>query len=438
MPCDIVSIVTYRTLAILTVATCVLGAVAPAASAAPGTVRVSVSSAGVQGDSTSGLGRLDDSAAAVSADGRFVAFVSAAANLVPGDTNGVSDVFVRDLRTNTTERVSVSTSAAQGDDASSALALAISPSGRYVTFTSDATNLAPGNDDSICAPEPCPDVYIRDRSTGATRLLLPFQDPGGPDHMVLSAGARFFAYDDTVHDGIVRCRRSPRHCAVAGRLPPTVIIDPFDSGWDLGGMSAGGRFVLFDAVGFNEAPNHTTQFAGGVFVRDVRNHTTRTVTRVVRDRANGISPQGRFVLFTSRAGTVVPGDSNRVRDVFVRDLKTGATHRISVSSAERQSNHGSAGLGISSRGRYCLFASKATDLVRGDTNAAEDLFLRDRVHGRTIRIDVSTAGAQANAAVRFAALSSDGRWAAFTSSASNLVAGDTNGVRDVFARGPLH
>jgi hypothetical protein len=109
-----------------------------------------------------------------------------------------------------------------------------------------------------------------------------------------------------------------------------------------------------------------------------------------------------------------------------------------VSSAERQGNHGSAGLGISSRGRYCLFASKATDLVPGDTNAAEDLFLRDRVHGRTIRIDVSTAGAQANAAVRFAALSSDGRWAAFTSSASNLVAGDTNGVRDVFARGPLH
>jgi Tol biopolymer transport system component len=173
-------------------------------------------------------------------------------------------------------------------------------------------------------------------------------------------------------------------------------------------------------------------------VRDVSERRTQVVTTHFGDIANGISPQGRFVLFTSKAGKLVPGDTNRVRDVFVRDLRTGATHRISVSSAERQGNRPSIGVAISSGGRYCLFESAATDLVAGDTNGVTDLFLRDRVHGRTIRVDISTAGLQADRPVRFAALSADGRWAAFTSPATNLVTGDTNAVRDVFARGPLH
>jgi hypothetical protein len=131
--------------------------------------------------------------------------------------------------------------------------------------------------------------------------------------------------------------------------------------------------------------------AGGVFVRDVRGHRTRVVTTHAFALANGISPQGRFVLFSSK-GTFVPGDTNHVRDVFVRDLRTGGTHRISVSSAGRQGHRASIGIGISSRGRYCLFESNANDLVRGDRNRMTDLFLRDRVRGRTIRLDVSPSG----------------------------------------------
>ncbi len=416
------------------VVACVLaGVAAPAARAVPHTVRASVSSAGAQGSSDSGAGGV-----AVSGDGRFVAFASDAPDLVAGDTNGVADVFIRNLRTDTTQRVSVSTGGTQGDDASTADALAVSPSGRFVTFTSDATNLAPGNDDSLCAPDPCPDVYIRDRRTGTTRMLVPFDGVPPPTHMVLSSGARFYADDSSGQGDVVRCRRSTHRCAIVSVLPPSVIVDEVDANSFVGGMSSGGRFVLFLKAGSNEAPNATTLTAGGVFVRDVRQHRTRIVTTHFGDGANGISPQGRFVLFTSKAGKLVPGDTNHVRDVFVRDLRTGATHRISVSSAERQANRASIGVAISSGGRYCLFESGATDLVAGDTNGATDLFLRDRVHGRTIRVDVSTAGLQANRPVRFAALSADGRWAVFGSPASNLVAGDTNAVRDVFARGPLH
>ncbi len=406
------------------------GWAAPVAAATPSTVRVSVSSASVEADAGSGQGGV-----AVSANGRYVAFVSDASNLVPGDGNGVADVFVRDLRLQTTERVSVSSAEVEGDDASTPEALAISPEGRFVTFTSAATNLAPGNDDTDCAPDHCTDVYIRDRTAGTTRMLVPENGVPSPVHMLLSADARFYAWDDSASFGVVRCRRSTGRCVLASVLPPSVKVDEADPNAFLGGMSAGGRFVLFRKLGFPEQP---TVSAGGVFVRDMRAHATHIVTIRPRALANALSPQGRFVLFTSKSGRLVPHDTNRRADVFVRDRRTGATHRISLSSSEHQANGSSLGIAISSHGRYCLFSSTATNLVGGDTNGKTDLFLRDRTLGTTTRVDVSTSGAQANGPVRFSALSSDGRWAVFGSPATTLVAGDTNSVRDIFARGPLH
>jgi hypothetical protein len=268
-------------------------------------------------------------------------------------------------------------------------------------------------------------------------MLVPFVGAEMPGHLQLTAGARFYAYDTGGLSDVVRCRRSTRRCVVVSVLPRTVIVDEIDANSYLGGISSGGRFVEFHKVGANEAPNATTRVAGGVFVRDVRTRRTRVVTTHAFALANGISPQGRFVLFSSK-GPLVSGDTNHRRDVFVRDLRTGGTHRISISSAGRQGNRASVGVGISSRGRYCLFESNATDLVRGDRNRATDLFLRDRARARTTRLDVSPSGTSANGPARFAALSLDGRWAVFGSPATNLVTGDTNAARDVFVRGPLH
>ena len=146
---DIVAIVTFRLKLATSAAAAVSATVLLPASAfgvTAHTITASVSSGGLQGNAGSGQGGV-----AISADGRFVAFVSDASNLAAGDTNGVADVFVRDLHSNTTTRVSISSGGAQADDASNAQGLAISPSGRFVTYTSDATNLAPGNDDSSCA-----------------------------------------------------------------------------------------------------------------------------------------------------------------------------------------------------------------------------------------------------------------------------------------------
>jgi Tol biopolymer transport system component len=134
----------------------------------------------------------------------------------------------------------------------------------------------------------------------------------------------------------------------------------------------------------------------------------------------------------------VRDDTNGVRDVFVRDRRTGTTERVSVSSAGAQANGASAGAWLSGDGRFVVFESDATDLVQGDTNGARDVFVRDRRAGTTTRVSLGRGGAQANGASsrggRGRAITQDGRYVTFESGASNLVAGDTNGTYDVFVR----
>jgi Tol biopolymer transport system component len=406
------------------------GALLPqTAVAAPTTIRVSVSSAAGQSDRGSGVGTV-----AMSANGRFVAFVSGASNLVPGDGNGVLDVFVRDTASNTTERVSVSSTEVEGNGLSSSHALAISPNGRYVTFTSYATNLAPGNDDSTCDPERCPDVFIRDRTAGTTRMLVPFT-LFAVDRLALSAGARWYAYNDDLLTGVVRCKRSTQHCVEASVLPPPIKLDEIDANSILGGISRNGRYVFFFKAGGPLPPN---TISNGLFIRDMTAGRTRIVTTRPFAAANALSADGDVSLFSSGSKKFVRHDTNGKLDVFVKNRVTGAVHRVSVSSSEHQANGPSSGIAISTDGRYCLFSSTATNLVAGDTNGRADIFVRDRVLGTTIRVDVSATGAQANGNVGPAALASDGHSVAFQSFASNLVAGDTNGFRDVFVREPLH
>src|SRR5205823_5466864 len=156
--------------------------------------------------------------------------------------------------------------------------------------------------------------------------------------------------------------------------------------------------------------------------------------------APAISADGRFVAFPSEATNLVPGDTNGVTDVFVRDRRTGTTERVSVSSAGAEANGTSFTPAISADGRFVAFSSDATNLVGRDTNGAVDVFVNDRMTGMTERVSVDSTGAQANAASieQFCpALSGDGRFVAFESDATNLVPGDTNGVADVFVHDRL-
>src|SRR5437867_824550 len=150
-----------------------------------------------------------------------------------------------------------------------------------------------------------------------------------------------------------------------------------------------------------------------------------------------ISADGRFVAFSSLATNLVPGDTNGAFDVFVHDRLTGTTERVSVDSAGTQGHGNSSEPSISADGRFVAFSSVATNRVPGDTNAAFDVFVHDRLTGTTERVSVASAGTQGNGSSLDPSISADGRFVAFSSVATNLVPGDTNGKEDVFVHDRL-
>lgn len=147
-----------------------------------------------------------------------------------------------------------------------------------------------------------------------------------------------------------------------------------------------------------------------------------------------ISDDGRYVLFGSNANNLVANDTNSATDVFVRDVLFQTTERVSLSNAGLQAQGSSHAVGISSDGRYALFESSANNLVAGDSNAAVDLFLRDRTLGTTSRVNIAWNGAEANARVYDGRMSFDSAYAVFASTATNLVVDDADGVMDIFIR----
>jgi Tol biopolymer transport system component len=289
-----------------------------AASGPPATARVSENSRGEAGNG-------DSYRASVSLDGRYVAFYSAADNLVSVDTNHDWDVFVHDAQTMRVTRVSISSDGAQGDGFSGFPS--ISQDGRYVAFSSSANNLVPDDTNGF------QDIFVHDRLTGRTVRA------------------------STASDG--------------------------------------------------------TQGNEGSFLAS-------------------LSGNGRYVAFVSLANNLVQGDTNGLQDVFVHDCQTGRTTRISVTSQGGQAAGPSDTPAMSANGRYAAFRSLARNLVPNDTNGVQDIFVHDLETGRTTRVSVASDGTQANGPSGFHAISADGRYVAFESLAGNLTAGDTNGCWDIF------
>jgi len=403
--------------------------------------RVSVDSAGNQANSFSLI-------PSISADGRFVAFSSDASNLVPGDTNNSSDIFVRDLSTNTTTRVSVDSAGNQGNGGSGSPS--ISADGRFVGFTSGATNLVPGDTNNRS------DIFLRDLLTNTTtRVSVDSAGNQGNGGFLLgffipsiSADGRFVAFESFVPNLVPGDTNDSADIFVRDTLTNTTTRVSLDSagnqgnGGSFGGssdpsISANGRFVAFASEASNLVPGDTNA-SDDIFVRDLStNTTTRVSVSGASNPGNGdssnpsISADGRFVTFSSKASNLVPGDTNNKEDIFVRDLSTNTTTNISVSGAGNQGNGDSGFSSISADGRFVAFLSEASNLVPGDTNNKEDIFVRDLSTNTTIRVSISDAGNEGNGLSYIPSISADGRFVAFSSDADNLVPGDTNS-RDIF------
>jgi cysteine-rich repeat protein len=409
------------------------------------TTRVSVSSSGEQANGPSAFG-------GISADGRFVAFGSVADNLVPGDTNDASDVFVHDRLTGETARVSVSSSGEQADGNSTANG--ISADGRFVVFDGGVDNLAPGDTNDAS------DVFVHDRLTGeTTRVSVSSsgeQANFGSSDGTISANGRFVGFFSGADNLVPGDTNDANDVFVHDRLTgETTRVSVSSSGEQahvfffgslLPDMSADGRFVSFSSDADNLVPDDFNCCSVGfdVFLHDrLTGETTRLSVSASGEEALGnsigaaMSADGRFVSFSSDANNLVPGDTNGRDDAFVHDRLTGETTRVSVSSSGEQADRLSLpGQAISADGRFSSFSSDADNLVPGDTNDASDVFVHDRLTGETTRVSVSSSGEQAAGPSFINGISADGRFVAFESVADNLVPGDTNDAGDVFVRGP--
>ncbi|MGH9266613.1 MAG: TolB family protein, partial [Acidimicrobiales bacterium] len=426
------------------------------------TERVSVATTGAQARG----GRF--STPAITPDGRYITFHSSATNLVPDDTNDRDDVFVHDTRTGVTERVSVATGGGQSKGGS--FFPDISDDGRYVVFGSGANNLVAGDTNALFSPTASleatgRDVFVHDRRTGVTeRVSVATAGVEGAclnsagarvvcgggvaaANAAISADGRYVAFaaaatnlvagdtngqlDIFVHDRQARAttRVSVDSAGAQGTGGASISPD----------LSADGRYVTFQSA----KTNLVTPDAGGfidVFVHDRHTATTSIVSvssagqqGVGISQVPSISADGRIVAFESRASNLAPGDTNAQADIFAHDRVTRTTTRSSVATAGTEADFDSLFAKVSPDGRFVAFDSQASTLVPDDTNGRRDVFVRDRVAGTTTRVTVaSRGGGQGNAGSFFPAISRDGRYVAFSSEASNLVPGDTNGAPDVF------
>jgi Tol biopolymer transport system component len=533
----------------LVVSWCVLAALFPVAHATGQTHATRRGSLGSADEQANG----GSNSPSVSESGRFVVFPSTGGNLVAGDVNGDTDVYVKDLVLGTISRVSSVGSQSADFGSRTGNGPAISDDGRYVVFESDASNLVAGGVNTI------PNIYRHDRQTGTTVLVTADRDAQfiPSSRPAISGNGRYVSFESQFEvyvrdmvlgvttqvsvdsnevplggadsglstDGTLVVFNSPNTAGVYVRNVPAGTTSPFLSLLPGGGpcpgsadvllpsISGTGRYVAFNCNGqvlvrdrdvdrdgiFDEAGSASTTHRidvsptgapgnGGidptfprisktgrfivftsaannllgdngdlngqpdVFVVDLDGDVDgipleagdRRIWRasVASDgtpqaaatslRVADVSDDGRITAFTSDAVNLVPADTNTLPDVFVYDHYAWRVADLFPQTTETMTPR------ISGNGLWTAFASEATTIVSGDTNGFFDVFVRDRrkpvgAAGSVVRVSVTTSGGQAiGGGSDQPSISHDGRFIVFRSSATNLVAGDTNGVADIF------
>lgn len=322
----------------------------------------------------------------ISGDARFVAYTSSSSDLVSGDTNGKTDVFVYDRRAKRTQRISLTESnkECKGDSYHAA----ISANGNTVAFLSKAPNIVAGATGIV-------NVYLRDLVRKKTEL--------------------------------VSVNLSGKHANGS--------CDFF-----LPSISADGVVIAFNSLA-SDLTAGDTNGRWDIFVRDRQSKTTTCASKLAAGGPGNsdsylpsLTANGRYVVFYSWASNLIANDTNGRVDVFVADLWYGGIERVSVAADGSQSNGDSNDPSISADGRYVAFKSLATNLVTGSSNGLWHAYVYDRRYHTTAEVDVSSTGVQANGRCDFLGpkLSGDAQCVAYNSLATNLVAGDGNSTWDVY------
>ncbi|MEM8534387.1 MAG: hypothetical protein AAGF95_26305 [Chloroflexota bacterium] len=358
---------------------------------------ISVSADGEPGNGLSDLAR-------ITPNGRYVVFSSFADNLVADDTNGANDIFLYDGRQESIQRVNVASDGTESNGFSTFFP-SVSADGRYIVFNSDADNLVPDDTNESN------DVFIRDRVFRTTQRVSTAQDgsAAGGVSVSISSSGRFIAYVSSSDDVVADDTNGAADAFVYDRITKrTELVSVASDGTQAelpSGVSP--RTLVFDVE---------------------------------------MSPDGRYVVFSSKADNLVENDTNDQTDVFLHDRTRNTTERVSITADGDEGNAASAYAAVSLGGRYIVFHSNASNLVANDANAQTDVFVRDRVEGTTTRMSVDSGGAESNGASGLITQRDDtfsfitaepgidwlGRTTVFESSATNLVTDDTNEHADIF------
>ena len=393
----------------------------------------------------------------ISANGRFVVFESTSRNLVEFDIANppYQNLFVRDLVAGTTRLVTINSAGTGGGNGRSVRS-SISASGRFIAFTSEASNLVTNDTNGHLS-----DTFVRDQVTGTTRLVSVNSAGTGSGNGVslwatISADGRFVVFQSNAGDlaadalgGTIFMRDM-----VAGK---TILVSVNHTGTGNGNgfsgrawISPNGRYVTFSSQASDLVTNDTNGSVEDVFVRDLVAGTTKLVSVNSTGTGSGndasltnyrstVSANGRFVAFYSVASDLVPYDYNGKGDVFVRDTVAGTTELVSVNytGTGGGNNHTGSDYGISPDGRFIIMNTWATDLVENDFNGTyTDVFVRDRVAGRTTPLGINIAGTGTGSPYGStdAVMSANGRFVAFTSYAADLTNNDKTTNGDVYVR----
>lgn len=388
----------------------------------------------------------------ISADGRYVAFMSSADNLVDDDVNQDTDIFVHDRETGQTTLISRDLNMTPAGDSEDP---AISADGRYVAFESLADDLVADDTNETT------DIFVYDRVLSETTLVTRHSDGTQADDWsmlpTISGDGRFVAFvsnADNLIDEPVCCMQVYVHDL---QTRTTTLVSRHTDGEAGFGdstypaLSADGHTIAFESGATNLVSENDTNGGGvlgsDIFIYDRQMEKTTRVSRrtdgVQADSASilpDISATGRWVSFRSYASNLVDDDLNDVTDIFVHDRETGETTLVSRHSDGTPADFWSFSNAISDDGRFVVFASLAANLHDDDDDQALDIFLHDRQSGETRLASRHSDGTPGNnptgasPGVRSVSISADGRIVVFDSAATNLVDNDSNEANDIFAR----
>ena len=409
--------------------------------------------------------RVDDgsygsSDGSLSADGRFVVFTSDAGNLVPGDSNGIADIFVKDLQSGNLARVSTAAYGAQAPGYHRNPAF--SADGRELFFDTDGDALVPGGSGPATWIARVNNPFLEsDGGIDTVEASVSFTLSRNIENLILTGGGTIDGTGNPQANTITGNSEANRLQGLGGddSLTGGGGADTLEGGSGDDNLAGGigsdnlrggdGRDTLDGEAGADTLEGGAgadlyivDDYGDSVSELDVNGLQLISITA---DQAAGHVPydwfmssgNGRYIIFASAANNLVAGDTNNKNDVFVRDLVDGTTRLVSTSSTGALGNRDSYSGSLSADGRFAVFSSSATNLVAGDFNPLGNVYVKGLLTGITIRVSLNAAGEGNQPGGRSStggSVSADGRYVAFSSDSSDLVAGDTNFRSDVFVK----